>query len=76
MTCGTPTITSNKSSLPEVIGKGGITIDEKDHKKLSKEIIKIIKDKKYSQEISKKGIIQSKKFTWENFVNKNLKIIS
>ncbi|MBT3324111.1 glycosyltransferase family 4 protein [archaeon] len=76
MTCGTPTITSNRSSLPEVIGKGGITLDEKDYKELSKEIIKIIKDKKYSEELSKKGIKQSKKFTWENFVNKNLEIIS
>ena len=76
MACGTPTITSNKSSLPEVIGNGGITIDEKDFKKLSKEITKIIKDKKYSKELSKKGIKQSKKFTWKNFVNKNLEIIS
>ena len=49
MQCGTPVITSNVSSLPEVVGKDGMMIDPLDKNGLSQMLIKILTDDEYYQ---------------------------
>lgn len=70
MACGTPVITSNNSSLPEVVGDAGIMVDAKDTKTLTKNIEKVLKSKKLQAEMTKKGIKQAKKFSWEKSAKK------
>ncbi|MBI2148946.1 glycosyltransferase family 4 protein [Candidatus Woesearchaeota archaeon] len=62
MACGCPVITSNKTSLPEVVEEAGIQIDPNDIEGISKAIIKVISDKKTKEIMIKKGLMQSKKF--------------
>ncbi len=65
MSCGTPVITSNNSSLPEVVGDAGIMIDYDD----DAAHIKAYEDYYFNEELrkenSKKGLEQAKKFSWE-----------
>ena len=65
MSCGTPVITSNNSSLPEVVGDAGIMIDYDD----DEAHIKAYEDYYFNEELrkenSKKGLEQAKKFSWE-----------
>ena len=75
MACGTPVITSNNSSLPEVVGEAGIMIDAKDTKALTKSIEKVISSKKLQNEMIKKGIVQAKKFSWEKSAKKLYELI-
>jgi glycosyltransferase involved in cell wall biosynthesis len=75
MACGTPVITSNNSSLPEVVGEAGIMIDAKDTKALTKSIEKVISSKKLQNEMIKKGIVQAKKFSWEKSAKKLYRLI-
>lgn len=70
MACGAPVITSNNSSLPEVVGEAGIMIDAKDTEALAKSIEKVISSKKLQNEMIKKGIKQAKKFSWEESAKK------
>ena len=70
MACGTPVITSNNSSLPEVVGEAGIMIDAKDTGALTKSIEKVIGSKKLQNEMVKKGIKQAIKFSWEESAKK------
>jgi glycosyltransferase involved in cell wall biosynthesis len=75
MACGTPVITSNNSSLPEVVGEAGIMIDAKDTEALAKSIEKVISSKKLQNEMIKKGIKQAKKFSWEESAKKLYELI-
>lgn len=65
LACGTPVITANNSSLPEVVGKNGIMLDSANTKGFTKAIIKVLN----SHDISKKTIIdgpaQAKLFSWK-----------
>jgi len=64
MSCGAPTVVSNASSIPEVVGSNGIKIDPLDVDALTEQINKIINDEKYAQSISSYGLIRAKEFSW------------
>jgi len=65
MQSGIPVITSNTSSLPEVVGEGGIMHNPKDYKSFAKDIIKILNNEDFYEEMRKKAINQAKKFSWQ-----------
>ena len=75
MACGTPVITSNNSSLPEVVGDAGIMLDAKDTKGLTKSIQKVITDKNLHNKMVTAGINQAKKFSWDKSAQKLYDII-
>lgn len=75
MACGTPVITSNNSSLPEVVGDAGIMIDANDTKGFTTSITKVIKDKKIQQKMVSAGIKQAQNFSWKKSAAKLHKII-
>jgi len=64
MACGTPVITSNTSSLPEVVGDAGIMIDPYDVDGLVQAMHSILRDDTLKQELSKKGLERARKFSW------------
>jgi len=74
MACGVPIITSNTSSLPEVVGNAGIMVDPNDIGSLSDEMYRVLKDKELMHRMVRDGIKRSKMFTWKKTVNKVLKI--
>jgi len=65
MQCGTPVIASNTSSLPEIIGDGGVMVDPSDPITLANEIKKILSDNHFSEELSYYGLERSKHFSWK-----------
>jgi len=72
MACGTPVITSNTASLPEVVGDAGIMVNPSDTEKLSEMILKVITDHSLQEKLSEKGLNRARKFTWENTAEKIL----
>lgn len=65
MSCGCPVITSNNSSLPEVVGDAGIMINWDSDEQHVKAYEQYYFDKKYRDEMAKKGLERSKLFSWE-----------
>jgi len=65
MACGTPVITSNTSSMPEVSGTAARLIDPLDAGQLSATLEETLDSKTIREEMRKKGFIQVKKFSWE-----------
>lgn len=65
MASSVPVITSDVSSLPEVVGDAAILVNPKDIECIAKNIIKILSDKDFKNELVRKGHIQAQKFTWE-----------
>jgi len=65
MACGCPVVTSNTSSLPEVVGEAGIMVEPYDIDGLAQAMRQVLSDSQLREEMVKKGLEQSKKFTWE-----------
>ena len=72
MQCGCPVITSNNSSLPEVVGDAGIMIDWDSDEQHVKAFEKYYFDEKLRKENSCKGLQRAKLFSWEKTVTKML----
>lgn len=64
MACGTPVLTSNTSSLPEVVGKAGIMVAPEDERGLADAIIRALTDRVLLDEMRTSSLRQAQKFTW------------
>lgn len=65
MQCGTPVISANNTSLPEVGGSAVLYIDGKDEKKTIVQLQKIYNNPQIAEKLSKKGLQQAQKFNWQ-----------
>ena len=74
MKCGVPIITSNTSSLPELVGDAGVMVDPEDIDMQSQWILNIYKDSKLKQKMSEKSIARAKCFSWDICINKTLEL--
>lgn len=67
MACGAAVVTSNVSSLPEVVDKAGILVDPESVKSIKAGIIKAIKNR---ADLREKSLKRASKFTWEETAKK------
>ena len=74
MACGVPVITSNTSSLPEVVGNAGLLVDPHNTGELSTAIMRILGDKQLQEDLRQKGYERVKHFTWQEAARKMLTV--
>jgi glycosyltransferase involved in cell wall biosynthesis len=65
MQCGTPVITSNRSSLPEIVGENGIMVDPNDSSSLYQTMLHLLSDEKSRLENKTYNLLRCKQFSWE-----------
>jgi len=70
MNCGTPVITSNVTSMPEVAGDAALFVDPFSVNSISDAMIKIYADSDLRNNLIKKGFIQCQKFSWDKTASK------
>ncbi len=76
MQSGIPVLSSNTSSLPEVIGDGGIMHNPDDYESFANDIIRLIEDKDFYQIMSKKALKQASKFNAFESINALVKVFN
>jgi glycosyltransferase involved in cell wall biosynthesis len=74
MACGTPVLTSNSSSIPEVAGDAALLVDPQSESELSSAILKLAGDEGLRLSMRGKGLAQAGKFSWERTVCETLSI--
>jgi glycosyltransferase involved in cell wall biosynthesis len=74
ISCGTPVITSNRSSLPEVVGESAMLVEPDDVDGLAKAMKRILDDEGLREQMSQKGIEQSKMFSWKKTAEETLNV--
>ncbi|MEE9339087.1 MAG: glycosyltransferase family 1 protein [Methylococcaceae bacterium] len=65
MQCGTPVISSNVSSIPEVVGDAGILIDPHSGDDLCHAMWQLLNNDKLRSNLASKGLERSKNFSWD-----------
>jgi len=65
MACGCPVITSNASSLPEIVGKAGVLVNPRNPGELVEAMARVLTDTSLALTFRKMGREQAQKFSWE-----------
>lgn len=71
--CGTPVVSSDRSSLKEVVGNAALIIDPESINSITVGLGRILSDDAYRTDLSHKGQEQAKKFTQEQFARQTIK---
>jgi len=69
MSCGIPVITSNITSMPEVVDEAALLVDPFSIDDISNAMIQVATNENLRKELSEKSIEQAKKFSWNNTAN-------
>jgi glycosyltransferase involved in cell wall biosynthesis len=70
MASGTPVVTSNVSSLPEVAGDAAILVDPHDPYAIADGISRLLTDEKLRRDLRMKGLARARQFSWEDSVRR------
>jgi len=70
MASGTPVVTSNVSSLPEVAGDAAVLVDPYDPQAIADGIYRVLTDEQLRREMVHKGIARAGQFSWEQSVRR------
>lgn len=65
MACGIPVITTDVSSLPEIVGEAGLLVPPDDVEALFEGINKVLYDEGLRLNMARRGTEQAAKFSWE-----------
>ena len=72
MACGTPVITSNTSSMPEIGGENAILINPEKSEEITEKMLLLEEDNLYYHNQEKYGIERSQLFSWKKTAEKLL----
>jgi glycosyltransferase involved in cell wall biosynthesis len=74
MACGTPVITSTASSLPEVVGDGGLLVDPHDAAGLAQALERLLADDALRADLRGRALARARQFTWEAAARQTLAV--
>ncbi|PSN11553.1 glycosyltransferase family 1 protein [filamentous cyanobacterium CCT1] len=74
MQCGVPVITSNTSSLPEVVGDAGIMVSPNDIDELCQAIHRVLEDNSLREALAVKSVQRSKEFSWAKCADETVQL--
>ncbi|ATW27733.1 glycosyltransferase family 4 protein [Candidatus Formimonas warabiya] len=77
MACGTPTIISNTSSLPEVVGKAGVQVNPFSISSITEGLFHLLTDSQLRKRLIQLGFERAKFFSWDKAadeLNKTMKL--
>jgi len=74
MACGTPVVSSNSTSLPEILGDAAIYFEPNDVLEMASKINNLINNQKLKEELINKGFQQITKYSWKECAKKTITI--
>lgn len=72
LACGVPVVTTTETSLPEVVGEAGFTIDPDDARSMAGAIISTVIQDNLAKELRQTAVAQAAKFSWEKTATETL----
>jgi glycosyltransferase involved in cell wall biosynthesis len=75
MACGTPVVTSNGTSLPEVVGGSAVLVDPYDAASIADGIVKIASSQSLRDSLAEQSRTRAARFTWEHAAHQTLRVL-
>jgi glycosyltransferase involved in cell wall biosynthesis len=74
MACGTPVLASNRSSLPEIVGDGGLLVDPADLDAVVAGMTHLLRDPALHARLRANALAQASRFTWQRTAEETLAV--
>lgn len=74
MACGTPVVTSNISSLPEIAEGVALLVDPRNPEEIADSVQRLFTDETLRAELSSRGLLHARQFTWEKAAKETLEL--
>jgi glycosyltransferase involved in cell wall biosynthesis len=65
MACGAPVICSDRTSLPEVVGRAGVLVNPDDPDQLGQQLQRVLVDRERREDLSARGLAHVRQFNWD-----------
>jgi glycosyltransferase involved in cell wall biosynthesis len=72
LACGTPVVGSDASSIPEIVGKGGLLLPPDDVEGMAQALVRLATDTDFRAELSRRALAQAARFSWEQTAQETL----
>ena len=74
MAHGTPVVTSNTSSLPEVVGNAAVLVNPENVFEIMRATHRVLVDQALREKLRQRGYEQAKRFSWDSSARRILRI--
>jgi glycosyltransferase involved in cell wall biosynthesis len=74
MACGAPVLTSNTSSLPEVVGDAGAMVDPRDERALADRMRELLEDRRARADLAARGLERARLFDWKHTARETIDV--
>jgi glycosyltransferase involved in cell wall biosynthesis len=74
MACGTPVITSNRSSLPEVVGDAALVVDPYDRGALADAMARVVSDATLRDDLRARGLARAQRYSWDETARRTIAV--
>jgi alpha-1,3-rhamnosyl/mannosyltransferase len=65
MACGAPVISSESSSLPEVVGDAGVLVNPLNVDALAESLRRVLEDRTFAEKLARQGVQRAAGFSWK-----------
>ena len=74
MVHGTPVVTSNTSSLPEVVGNAAVLVNPENVFEIMRALHRVLVDQSLREKMKRRSLEQSRRFSWETSARRVLEV--
>lgn len=74
MSVGTPVIAGNRSSLPEIVGEGGLLVNPEDLRQIMGAIRKLLTEPRIRSRLAARALRQAEKFSWKQTIDETIAV--
>ncbi len=74
MAHGTPVVTSNTSSIPEVVGNAAVMVNPENVFDIQRALYRVLLDQNLREKLKARGVEQARKFSWDESVGRMLQV--
>lgn len=74
MACGAPVVTSNTSSLPEVVGDAGLLVSPLDEYEIASMMLRVLTQPQMREHLHTRSLMQARLFSWEQTARQTFEV--
>lgn len=74
MACGCPVVTSNRSSIPEVVGDAAMQVNPESEEELAAAMARVLENDSLRLEMSEAGLKRAAQFSWDRCAEETLEV--
>ena len=74
MACGTPVVTSNTSSLPEIVGDAAFMVAPDDARGMAGALLALFNQSDLARELGRRGLERAQRFNWARTAAQTLEV--